>query len=331
MIEFQSVSKMYGLVNGVNDVCMKLEPGAHGLLGENGSGKTTMINLITGQLRPTIGSVTVFGEDPWGKEEMLRRIGLCPAVDVLYSNVSAYEWVNYQVRLMGFDWKEARQRAENALSIVGMTDGMYRKIGGYSLGMRQRTKLAQAIAHEPELLILDEPYNGLDPIGRQSMTDLLREMIKNGTSVIVASHVLHEVEAIDPSLLLMVKGRMLAQGPPEEIHEVLASQHSQAKAQESGTDTEISEHKPMLEIFVRSNNNYVLARKLFDRIRLQGFTISPDENELTISTTDMDKTYEQISQIILEENIDVYEIRSAKASLDDLFSSLMKIHRGDAG
>ncbi len=332
MIQFDSVTKLYGLVNGVNDVCMTIEPGAHGLLGPNGSGKTTMINLITGQLRPTIGNVRVFGEDPWGKEQMLRKIGLCPAVDVLYSNVSAFEWVNYQTRLVGFDWAEAKERTLDALSIVGMSDAMHRKIGGYSLGMRQRTKLAQAISHEPELLILDEPFNGLDPIGRQEMTTLLREYLGKGRSVILASHVLHEVEEIDPSLLLLSRGRLLAQGPPNEIREIMATQQSEQSAKETSKADPSSplENKKLLEVFVRSSDNYLLAQQLFIKSRLNSVRLSPDESELTIGTTQISDAYQQIASIAANEGLAVYEFRSADGSLDDLFSSLMKIHRGES-
>lgn len=323
MIRFESVTKLYKLVNGINDVCLDIGPGAYGLLGPNGSGKTTFINLVTGQLRPTIGQVTVFGENPWGNEQMLHKIGLCPAVDVLYSNVSAFEWVNYQTRLMGFSWAEAKERTLNALSIVGMSDAMNRDIGGYSLGMRQRTKLAQAIAHEPELLILDEPYNGLDPIGRQEMTELLRQLIKQGKSVILASHVLHEVDEIDPSLLLLHGGRLLAQGSPAEIRRILAMKETQVNG-EAGQS-----QQQLLEVFVRSSDNYLLAQKLFGASRLTSVRLSPDESELTIGTFKISEAYEQLSQIAAAGGIDFYEFRSADGSLDDLFSSLMKIHRGE--
>lgn len=336
MIEFESVSKLYGLVNGLNDVSMSIGPGSYGLLGPNGSGKTTMINLITGQLKPTLGRVQVFGENPWGREKMLRRIGLCPAVDVLYSNVSAYEWVNYQTRLIGFDWNEARARSERALSLVGMTDAMHRQIGGYSLGMRQRTKLAQAIAHEPDLLILDEPFNGLDPIGRQQMTELLRDYLKQGRSVILASHVLHEVEEIDPDLLMLSHGRLLAQGPPKEIQQLLTDYGDARLAgmpdegkHETGLPTGQATGR-VADIFLRTSDNYRLAQILFDRLRLTSVILSPDEQELTIGTRQGPEVYQQICQVAAQEGLEFYEMRSADSSLDDLFSSLMKIHRGDA-
>ncbi len=186
------------------------------------SGKTTLLNLITGQLRPTMGRVRVLGKSPWKQDQLLRMIGLCPAVDVLYPNVSALEWVSYLVELHGFGRREARQRAQQSLQDVGMEAAMRRPMGTYSLGMRQRTKLAQAFAHDPSLLILDEPFNGLDPIGRHEMTEVLRAWVRDGRSLILASHILHEVEAISPSFLLIRGGRVLASGPPDEIHALLA-------------------------------------------------------------------------------------------------------------
>ena len=159
MIELHHVSKLYGSVIGSNDLTIELESGAYGLVGPNGAGKTTLINLLTGQLQPTIGTVRVFGANPWTDRRVLRRIGLCPATDVLYPNVSALEWVQYQVRMHGFSRPESHRLALESLEMVDMTENMHRQMGTYSLGMRQRTKIAQAVAHQPELLILDEPYS----------------------------------------------------------------------------------------------------------------------------------------------------------------------------
>ena len=174
----------------------KWSPGAYGLVGPNGSGKTTLINLLTGQLKPTLGGLKVFGQDPWKDRRLLRRIGLCPATDVLYPNVSAKQWVSYLVSLHGFDAAESERLAVESLEIVGMESRMNRPMGEYSLGMRQRAKIAQSIAHQPDLIILDEPYNGLDPVGRQQMTRVLKDWVSRGKSLLFASHVLHEIEAI---------------------------------------------------------------------------------------------------------------------------------------
>jgi len=222
MIELRSVTKLYGSVIGINDVTMSLERKAYGLIGPNGSGKSTLLNLITGQLRPTLGSLQVLGCDPWNNRAMFRRIGVCPERDLLYHNVTGFRWVRYLLELNGFGRVEAARRAEAALDQVGLSEAMHRQMGGYSRGMRQRTKLAQALAHEPELLILDEPFNGLDPVGRRDMTEVLRRWIASGRGLLLASHILHEVEAVTDSFLMICNGRLLASGLAEEVHALMA-------------------------------------------------------------------------------------------------------------
>ena len=203
MIQLEEVTKLYKTVIGVNEISLSLEPGTYGLLGPNGSGKTTLINLIIGQLRPTIGSVTLFGKNPWTRDHLLRRVGLCPSLEVNYPRISGFEWVKYLVQMHGFHAAEASKRAISALEQVKLTHAMYRPMRSYSLGMRQRAKIAQAVAHEPELLILDEPFNGLDPVGRNDVKEFLNSWQQNGKSLILASHILHEVEAVNPSFLLI--------------------------------------------------------------------------------------------------------------------------------
>jgi ABC-2 type transport system ATP-binding protein len=222
MIQLDHVTKLYGPVIGVNDITLTLEQRAYGLLGPNGSGKSTLLNLITGQLRPTLGGVRMFGADPRNNAAVYRRLGVCPEQDVLYGNVTAFQWVRYLLELYGLGRGDAAARAENALTQVGMAHAMHRQIGGYSQGMRQRTKLAQALAHGPDLLILDEPFNGLDPVGRHDMTVVLRDWVQAGKGLLMASHILHEVEAITHSFLLICGGRLLASGSAEEVRALLA-------------------------------------------------------------------------------------------------------------
>ncbi len=217
MISLQHVSKTYRTVIGVNDLDIELAPGAYGLVGPNGSGKTTLINLLTGGFKPSIGKVRLFDEDPWLRRSVLKRVGLCPASDVLYPNVTGLQWVEYLTILSGFSRSDATRRARQSLERVGMAEFMDRTMGSYSLGMRQRTKLAQAIAHDPELLILDEPFNGVDPIGRFEIGRLLRDWKSQGRSLILASHILHEVEAVTDAFLLIHGGRLLASGKASEI------------------------------------------------------------------------------------------------------------------
>jgi len=310
MIQLESVTKLYGTVIGVNDMSMSLGPGAYGLVGPNGSGKTTLLNLITGQLRPTIGRVRVLGHSPWNRDALLRMIGLCPAVDVYYPNVTGLDWVTYLVELHGFSRREARRRAVTALEAVSMRDAMRRTMGTYSLGMRQRTKLAQAFAHEPTLLILDEPFNGLDPIGRHEMTEVLRRWVHGGRSLILASHILHEVEAVSSSFLLIRGGRLLASGPPGEIHGLLADVPD--------------------EIRVRCDNPRLLAGKLVESGLAESIHFVENGQTLLVSTRAPASLFEQLPAWQQQLGMHVQELESADDSLQRLFSSLMRMHRGES-
>jgi len=310
MIELEHVSKLYGTVIGSNDLTIDLAPGAYGLVGPNGAGKTTLINLLTGQLQPTIGSVSIFGVNPWANRGVLRRIGLCPASDVLYPNVSALEWVRYQVRLHGFSRPESHRLALNSLELTGMTENMHRQMGTYSLGMRQRTKIAQAIAHQPDLLILDEPYNGLDPVGRFQMTKLLKVWARDGKSLLFASHVLHEIEAITSSFLLIYGGRLLASGQATEIERILAESPQ--------------------EIEVQGPDVPKLIHRLADETWVDGLQLLDDRTRLRIALRDPKKLYEKLAIWISEETLKIDSLHSADGDLSAVFDSLLRHHRGEA-
>ena len=279
-------------------------------MGPNGSGKTTFINLLTGQLHPTLGRVRVFGDNPWTRRRILRRIGLCPATDVLYPNVSGLDWVRYQVRLHGFSRADSEQLAVEALDNVSMTEDMNRAMGTYSLGMRQRTKIAQAIAHQPELLILDEPYNGLDPVGRYQMTELLRGWAVEGRSLLFASHVLHEIEAITSSFLLIHGGRLLASGTAAEIESILA-------------DT------PQ-EVTLLGKDVGRLVQRLANVSWVDAMVLTGDRRELRLALRDPTKLYERLAAWIDEDQLQIDQLQAANGELTSLFESLLRHHRGEA-
>lgn len=310
MIELSCVSKLYQKVIGVNDLTIDISGGAHGLVGPNGSGKTTLINLITGQLRPTIGVVRVFGRNPWRDRRVLRRIGLCPATDVLYPNVSALEWVTYQVRLHGFSRKQSRQLALASLEQVSMTDEMNRPMGEYSLGMRQRTKIAQAIAHQPELLILDEPYNGLDPVGRYQMTDLLNSLVGQGKSLIFASHVLHEIEAITSAFVLIYGGRLLASGTTSEIETMLA-----------GTPQEVELH---------GEDAPKLLSHLAEQPWVESLQLLENRKVLRVALLDAGELYRSLATWVSRDGLRIDRFESAGSSLTTVFECLLRHHRGES-
>ncbi|MEM1226432.1 MAG: ABC transporter ATP-binding protein [Planctomycetota bacterium] len=309
MIDLNHVTKMYRRVVGVNDVCVRLKSAAYGLIGPNGSGKTTLINLLIGNLHPTLGSVCVLGADPTRDRRVLRRIGLCPASDVLYPNVSAREWVRYQVRLHGIGRRQADSMADAALDVVGMTDSMNRPMGTYSLGMRQRTKIAQAIAHQPDLLILDEPYNGLDPVGRNEMTRVLNDWTREGRGLIFASHVLQEIEAVTSSFLLIHGGRLLASGTAAEIESILAETPQQVRI--TGPDA------PRL------------IPHFADAEWVTSLNLASSRSELTLTVTDAGELYSRLARWIHDDGLAIHRLHSSDGDLDAIFGSLLRHHRGE--
>ena len=215
------VSKWYGQVIGLNDVTVTVPPGITGLLGPNGAGKSTFMKLITGQLRPSQGTIRVLGEPIWGNPSLFFRIGFCPEQDSFYERMTGLEWVRALVSLNGLDEQAADEAARRAIAAVELTDAADKKIGAYSKGMRQRIKMAQALAHDPQLLILDEPLSGMDPIMRRKTIRQVREWARAGKSILVSSHILHEIEAMTSNILLINNGRILAEGDVHQIRDLI--------------------------------------------------------------------------------------------------------------
>ncbi|HEV3143341.1 MAG TPA: ABC transporter ATP-binding protein [Gemmataceae bacterium] len=214
------VTKWYGPVIGINQVTLELHSGIIGLVGANGSGKTTLLRLATGQLRPDLGRVSVRGLDTWTWQAK-RLIGYCPDADVFYEEMSGFEFVETMARLCGYSRREAKQRTEGVIEQVGMVGRCDRKIRGYSKGMRQRIKLAQALLHDPALLVLDEPLSGIDPIGRQDSLELFQELARRGKCLLISSHELEELEKLTDRVAIMARGRIAAVGPVRQIRELL--------------------------------------------------------------------------------------------------------------
>ncbi|MEC8556275.1 MAG: ABC transporter ATP-binding protein [Planctomycetota bacterium] len=308
-MKLSQVSRFYGTVIGVGDINLHLPPGAYGLVGPNGSGKTTFINLITGVLASSLGSVSVFGKNPFRDRDVLKRIGLCPASDILYPKVTALQWVEYLTGLHGFSAAEARERAIQSLIRVGMEANMRRPIGSYSLGMRQRTKLAQATAHDPDLLILDEPFNGLDPIGRHELTAFLKEWVEKGRSLILASHILHEVEAITTSFLLIHGGRLLASGDASEVRSML--------------------YGFPVEIVLGGTGLRQLAQSLAEEMWVRGIDISGSGDELRVQVSDKTAFQTRIIELANHPEIHIDAVESEEGGLEAAFDLLLRVHRGD--
>ncbi|MEM9828095.1 MAG: ABC transporter ATP-binding protein [Planctomycetota bacterium] len=313
MISLQHVTKLYGTVIGANDLHLNLPRGAYALLGPNGSGKTTLINMLTGQVKPTMGSVRVFGEKTWRNRRILSRIGLCPAVDVLYPNVTARQWVRHLAALSLLPPDQVDDAVDAALKQVRLNEAADRLMGTYSLGMRQRAKLAQAIVHQPDLLILDEPFNGLDPIGRGDVIDLLRQWVDQGRGLLLASHVLHEVEAVTDAFLLIFGGRLMAAGDREEIESIVVGGPQR--------------------IEVRGKHLDRLIGPLAATIQWRELRWQPDSDDTTVGTltafvSQSDAFLHGLVRHNGDQGVRVDSVRGVGGQLETLFDSLMRTQRG---
>jgi ABC-2 type transport system ATP-binding protein len=303
IVTAEHVSKWYGQVIGLNDVTVTVPQGVTGLLGPNGAGKSTFLKLITGQLKPSKGSVTVLGEPIWRNPHLYFQIGFCPEQDAFYDRMTGLEWVTALVRLNGLDDTAAQQAATRALASVDLSDAANKKIGAYSKGMRQRVKLAQAIVHDPDLLILDEPLSGMDPIGRRKTIRLVREWARAGKSIIVSSHILHEIESMTSNILLIHNGRILAEGNVHQIREL------------------IDEHPHT--VYVRAENARALAQQFIahDDVR----SIRFESGGVTIETGRPDAFYARLTDLAASgEYGPIDEVTSPDDNLQAVFQYLVK-------
>jgi ABC-2 type transport system ATP-binding protein len=221
IVSAANATKHYGEVLGLNGFTADFGPGITALIGPNGSGKSTLFRILVGQLRLDGGSIAVLGRSPYRDASLRGEIGYCPEHTTLYGWMSALDFVGYLLRVQGFSPAEAERRAMRALTEVGLHDSVHRRIRGFSKGMRQRAKIAQALAHDPKLLLLDEPLNGLDPIGRVALLELFTRLAASGRHLIVSSHILYEVERLTQQVVMISNGRAIAQGDVHAIREAL--------------------------------------------------------------------------------------------------------------
>jgi len=297
------VSKWYGQVIGLNDVSVAVPPGITGLLGPNGAGKSTFMKLMTGQLKPSKGDVRVFGEPIWRNPRLFFEIGFCPEQDAFYDRMTGLEWVTALVRLNGLSEREAGDAARRALEQVDLLDAADKKIGAYSKGMRQRVKLAQAIVHDPKLLILDEPLAGMDPIARRKTIRLVRAWAREGRSLIVSSHILHEIEAMTSNILLINNGRILAEGNVHQIREL------------------IDEHPHT--VFVRASDPRAFAR---DCLRYDDvLSLKLEAGAVVVETARPDQFYARLTELAASGEVgQIDEVTSPDDNLQAVFQYLVK-------
>jgi len=297
------LSKWYGQVIGLNDVTVNVPPGITGLLGPNGAGKSTFMKLITGQLRPSKGSVTVLGEPIWGNPRLFFRVGFCPEQDAFYDRMTGLEWVTALVRLNGLDEKASREAALRALAAVDLMDAVGKRIGAYSKGMRQRVKLAQALVHDPEVLILDEPLSGMDPLGRRKTMRMIRDWAKQGKSILVSSHILHEIESMTTNILLINNGRILAEGNVHQIRDLIDT-HPHT-------------------VYIRAQNPRGLAREFLARADVISLRFEP--GAVVVETGKPDEFYSSLTDLVADGAMgSVEEVTSPDDNLQAVFKYLVK-------
>ena len=297
------LSKWYGQVIGLNDVSLAVPAGITGLLGPNGAGKSTFMKLVTGQLKPSKGDIKVLGEPIWQNPALYFRIGFCPEQDAFYDRMTGLEWVSALVRLNGLTPADAEATARRALETVDLSDAADKKIGAYSKGMRQRVKLAQAIAHDPDLLILDEPLSGMDPIGRRKTIRLIKDWGRAGKSIIVSSHILHEIEAMTADILLIDQGRILAEGNVHQIRDL------------------IDEHPHT--VYIKADQPRALAREFlaYDDV----LSLKFEDEAVVVQTGRPDAFYVRLTALAASGDLGViYEVTSPDDNLQAVFKYLVK-------
>ena len=300
-LEYIRASRWYGPVIALNDVTTVVEPGVTGLLGPNGAGKSTFLKLAAGQLAPSQGEVRLLSRPAWGSPEVFHHVGLCPETDAFWEGMTGLQFVTALLRLTGYDEAESRQRAEAALDEVALLEAKDRKIGGYSKGMRQRVKLAQAIAHDPQVLLLDEPVSGMDPINRRHVVDLVKRLGREGKTVLVSSHILHEVEAMTRRVLLIHNGRILAEGDVREIRDLM------------------DEHPHTVAL--RARDPRALARAVVGSPHVLSLTFGADGQWVTVQTARPDDFYGTLHEAALEAGVS--EMYSPDENLESVFKYLV--------
>ncbi|HEY2016033.1 MAG TPA: ABC transporter ATP-binding protein [Bryobacteraceae bacterium] len=302
-ITFANVSRFYGEVLGINKVSLAIPPGITSLVGPNGSGKTTLMNLMTGLIRPTQGEISVLGVPPDHPEKLCRLVGYCAQFDAFPKGMTGYQFIYSFLRMYGWSNAECEQRTMNSLQTVGLQDAAGRPVAAYSKGMRQRVKLAQATAHDPQVVILDEPLNGLDPLARAEAIALFRQWGDKGRHVIVSSHILHEVDRISDQVILLSQGYVVAEG---QIHSV----RDEVKEQ------------PM-QILVRCDHPSQLAARLFQQDHVVEAKVNPDGKGLLLRTKDADGFYLLLNKVVLDSGLEVESVAPADDDVNSVYQYLI--------
>lgn len=302
LAQFDGVSKWYRSVMAVNGVSIDLNPGITGLVGANGAGKTSFIRLLTGQIKPSLGSVKIAGFDAWGSRAKM-HVGYCPDVDVFYEEMSGFDFVRLIGRYHGLSHAPARRRCEEVLAEVGMLERADRPLRTYSKGMRQRIKLAQALIHSPDLIVLDEPLNGVDPIGRRDLIELFRQLADQGKAVLVSSHNLEEMDKLADRVLFMSRSRLLASGSLDQVRELLSDFPQ--------------------KILIRSDRIREFASLLMKLEGVLGASLEGDRG-VHLEVKHPARFFDVLQEIIVEHRFEIELVRITDASSESVFRYLVE-------
>jgi ABC-2 type transport system ATP-binding protein len=304
LLLFEQVSKWYGTVLALNQVTLELTHGITGLVGANGAGKSTLLRMANGQLKPTLGRVTIRGVDAWNWQSR-RLVGYCPDVDAFYEDLSGRRFVWTMARLCGYTRMEATRRTEAVLERVGMQNRADRKLRGYSKGMRQRIKLAQALLHDPELLILDEPLSGIDPLGRMELLELFQSLVGQGKCLLISSHELEALEKLTNHVAIMARGRVAAVGTLVQIRDLL-------------------EDHP-LSIRIDTDRPRDLARLLLSVPEVLAVDVCPkgDNPGIEVKARNPKKFFETFMQLVIAEQLDIRRVEPLDESAHAILGYLL--------
>ena len=303
IIQARDLARWYGPVVGLTDLTVDIRPGITGLLGPNGAGKSTFLRLLTGQIHPSSGAVWVLGRSPVWDPGVFTEIGFCSEDDALYDDMTPVDMVSFLARCSGYGAADAKDRTMAALERCGIAYAKDRRCGGFSKGMRQRTRLAAALVHDPKLLLLDEPMTGLDPVGRKAVADLIAGLAEEGRSILFSSHILHEVESVATNVAIMNKGMLLAEGTLEEIQGDLRDY--------------------AFTLVVESSGPRKLARELTGHPHVVSLVFQGDHG-LSISTESSQQLITEFPQLMLDLGLEVYGISCPDENLETLFQRLLR-------
>ncbi len=301
VVAVRRLSYWYGQVIGVNDISLDIGQGVVGLLGPNGAGKSTLLKLMTGQLRPATGMVTVNNQRVWNSSKTFAELGFVPEQDAFYEEMTGRQFVTHLTRLQGFSADDATELAAEAIETVSLTEQADRRIREYSKGMRQRIKIAQALAHKPTVLFFDEPLSGTDPVGRRRIIDLIRELGDEGRTVFVSSHILHEVQAMTSDIVLINRGKVVADGNLFRIREL------------------IDEHPHRIYVECDKSREFAALLTPFEDISEIQFS----ERGFFVSTDDPDACYGRIPRLSLEHGFKLQAMTSQDNNLSAIFRFLV--------